>query len=190
MTPATKKQVSLLPTQSNPQSAVNVAINWLTSIGRVVIIFVELIVVAAFLSRFWLDRTNADLSETLRQQNAILDSTKEFRVEFNVLKDRLEAIESLSQHKNITQALDSLVKSTPPSIFYQSLNLDTISDKLDTSLDVVAYDNLTMVDFITNLILNPNIDNVTVTKIEKEPKTSFFVVSLSINFKKTFAQSS
>ena len=190
MTPATRKQVSLLPSQSNPQSTLNLAMNWLTNVGRVIIIFVELLVVAAFLSRFWLDRTNADLSETLRQQNAILDSTKEFRAEFNLLKDRLNAIETLNKHKNITQAVNSLIKSTPPSVFYQNLNMDTTADQLDTSLQIIAYDNQNIVDFITNLILNPDIDNVTVTKIEKEPKTSFFTISLSINFKKTFSQSS
>jgi len=188
MTPAAKKQVSLLPSQSNPQSPLNVAMDWLTNVGRVVIIFVELIVVSAFLSRFWLDRTNADLSEMLRQQNAILDSTKEFRLEFNTLKNRLKAIESLNKHKNITGAINSLIKSTPPTIFYNNLNIDTTSDQLDTNLSIVAYDNLTMVDFITNLILNPDIDNVTVTKVEKEAKSSYYSLSLSINFKKSFTQ--
>jgi len=84
-----KKEISLLPSEENLNSPLAKITKWATSTGRVVIIFVELIVILAFLSRFSLDRRNADLSETLRQQKAILASTKDFENDYLSLQKRL-----------------------------------------------------------------------------------------------------
>jgi methyl coenzyme M reductase subunit C-like uncharacterized protein (methanogenesis marker protein 7) len=73
-----KKEISLLPDEENLNTLSARVLRYLTTIGRVIIILTELAVISAFLSRFWLDRKNADLSETIRQQKAILESTQEF----------------------------------------------------------------------------------------------------------------
>lgn len=182
-----KKQISLLPQSSQPDSLIAKLVDWLTTVGRVVIIVTELIVVTAFFSRFWLDRQNSDLSEKIRQQQAILTSTVEFEKEFNIFQQRLILIKTLSQHRNITNALDSLLQSTPPTIYYQTLSIDPQSDQLSTRLSATAFSSQSVIDFITNLILNNNIQNVFVTGIEKAPKTSFFTINISINFKNDFA---
>ena len=82
-----KKEISLLPAEENLNTFSARFLKWVTSVGRVVIVFVELIVIGAFLSRFWLDRKNSDLSETLRQQKAILASTQEFEKDYLELMD-------------------------------------------------------------------------------------------------------
>jgi len=182
-----KKQISLLPQSSRPDSLVAKMVDWLTTVGRVVIIVTELIVVAAFFSRFWLDRQNSDLSEKIRQQQAILTSTAEFEKEFNVFQQRLNLIKTLGQHRNTTNALNSLLQSTPPTIYYQTLSIDPQSDQLSTRLSATAFSSQSVINFITNLILNNNIQNVAVTSIEKAPKTSFFTINISVNFKNDFA---
>jgi len=50
-----KKEISLLPDEENLDSFSARAFRWLTTVGRYVIVFTELIVICAFLSRFWLD---------------------------------------------------------------------------------------------------------------------------------------
>jgi len=75
---ANKKELSLLPDSSNPNSFSARFIKWVTTIGRWVMTLTELIVISAFISRFWLDRKNSDLSDLIRQKQAILESTQEF----------------------------------------------------------------------------------------------------------------
>lgn len=183
-----KKQVSLLPTENDPNSLSARVVNWLTTVGRVVIIFTELVVVSAFASRFWLDRTNADLSEALRQQQAILDSTQQFQSDYQNLKTRLSLISKLKKSPNLTGVIDTIIKSTPSSINFTSLKVDPQSDQLFSTLSLVAYDTNSMVNFITNLVLNPNIDNVVIGTITKAPKTSFYDLSVNITFNKDFSQ--
>jgi len=182
-----KKQISLLPQSSRPDSLTAKLVDWLTTIGRVVIMATEFFVVAAFFSRFYFDRQNSDLSEKIRQQQAILTSTVEFEKEFNIFQQRLNLIKTLGQHRNSTNALNSLLQSTPPTIYYQTLSINPQSDQLSTKLSATAYSSQSVIDFITNLILNKNIQNVTVTAIEKAPKTSFFTLNVSVNFKNDFA---
>ncbi|MBU4397602.1 hypothetical protein KKC08_05560 [Patescibacteria group bacterium] len=81
-----KREISLLPKDQDNNSSTAKLIRWITTVGRVVIIFTELIVIAAFVSRFWLDRKNSDLSESIRQQKAILESTALFEVDYSTLK--------------------------------------------------------------------------------------------------------
>ena len=183
-----KKQVSLLPTENDPNSLSARVVNWLTTVGRVVIIFTELVVVSAFASRFWLDRTNADLSEALRQQQAILDSTQQFQSDYQNLKTRLSLISKLKKSPNLTGVIDTIIKSTPSSINFTSLKVDPQSDQLFSTLSLVAYDTNSMVNFITNLVLNPNIVNVVIGTITKAPKTSFYDLSVNITFNKDFSQ--
>ncbi len=186
MNPANKKQISLLPSENDPNNIVNRTINWLTSVGRVIIIFTELIVVGAFVSRFWLDRTNADLSETLRQQKAIIDSTKEFQQDFSLVKARLDKIDKLLTSPNLSVSLNSIFKSTPSQIFFQKIQLSPNTDNLDTQLDIIAFDNNMAVSFISNLIANPDIESVSIRKIEKAPKTSFLTLALQVKFNQSF----
>ncbi|MBU1129800.1 hypothetical protein KKE45_00570, partial [Patescibacteria group bacterium] len=92
----TKKEISFLPKHQDNHSFIAKLVRWVTTVGRSVIIFTELIVIAAFVSRFWLDRKNSDLSESIRQQKAILESTAPFEKDFLILQNRLKAIKKLN----------------------------------------------------------------------------------------------
>ena len=72
-----------MPDSYNPNSFNARFIKWLTTIGRWVMTLTELIVISAFISRFWLDRKNSDLSDLIRQKQAILESTQYFESEFD-----------------------------------------------------------------------------------------------------------
>ncbi len=180
-----KKEISLLPEENNSQSFSNRFIRWLTTAGRFVIVFTELIVVIAFISRFWLDRKNADLSETIRQQTAILESTKDFENEYLVLQQRLEFVRKYyNQAPDYAPKIQSLIESSPPGIVYDrfSLTQPEESSLVQSDMTVFAYQESSIVDFITNLILNPNIGNVNIKNIEKKPKDTKYTISLSLSF--------
>jgi hypothetical protein len=183
---AIKKEISLLPEAENPNSFGAIFFKWLTTIGRWVIIVTELIVITAFISRFWLDRKNSDLSETVRQQEAILDSTKYFETEFASFQERLATIKSYyANQPEYDQQLLSLIESTPNNLIFDSLSVEKKSTGEITAIaSLVAIDEDSIVDFISNLMLNPNIQTVEISKIEKKPKENNYIVSISLIFSK------
>lgn len=183
-----KREPSLLPDAENANSLFARILRWTTTVGRFTIVFTELIVICAFLSRFWLDRKNSDLSEVIRQQKAILESTQDFEKEFILLQQRLVSIKELySVRADYGSKIKSLVESTPPDIIYNLLSLrqDTDNKLITVDLDMVSYKEGSIIDFITNLVINPDIQTVSVNKIEKKPRDSRYLVQISLTFKKS-----
>lgn len=182
-----KKEISLLPNEENSHSFLARFLKWITTVGRVVIIFTELIVILAFLSRFWLDRKNSDLSEILRQQKAILNSTQDFENEYTSLQLRLQYIKDFykSEPKYIDN-LNSLIQSLPSGIFFQnfSVSKDEKTSQISAAVDLYSFQEDAIVNFISNLKLNPNIDSLEVQKIEKKTKDSKYYLSIALTFKK------
>jgi len=185
---ATKKELSLLPESENPRSFGARFFKWLTTTGRVVIVVTELVVISVFISRFWLDRKNSDLSEIVRQKQAILKSTTPFITEFVGLQKRLSYIKDFySNQPDYSQQINSLVFSTPSDLFYNKISAST-DEKTKTTIittSLSAYKEESIVLFITNLMLNPDIDQVYITKIEKKEKENQYSISLTLNFKKS-----
>jgi len=179
-----KKEISLLPDEANVNTTGARVIRWISTVGRYVIVFTELIVIGAFLSRFWLDRKNSDLSDVIRQQKAILGSTQQFEDDYNLLQKKLNSIRTYyTQQPEFQTKISTLVESTPPDITYESLNLTTGDDKnLAANLSLTAFQESSIINFMTNLILNPKISSVDVNKIEKKPKESKYYIDITISF--------
>jgi len=183
-----KKELSLLPNEANQNTPLARLLRWLTTVGRFIIVFTELIVISAFLSRFWLDRKNSDLSEVLRQQKAILGSTADFEKEFSSLQTRLKFINTFFQKQpDYPGTIKSLVNTVPVGVFFQSFNLgqsEIDPSRLTSSLSLYTYQEDSIISFITNLTLNPDIDSVDVRRIEKKAKDNKYYVDISLTFKK------
>lgn len=181
-----KKEASLLPDEENLTTPGGRVIVWLTTVGRIVIVFTELIVIGAFLSRFWLDRRNSDLSEVLRQQKAIVESTGSFQKEFSFLQKRLKTIKAYYADKPLyAQKITSLSQSTPPEIVYDNLIIvqDPASRKITASLSTSVLKEELIIDFINNLILNPDVEAVQVNDITKKPKDNKYSLDILVIFK-------
>lgn len=184
---ATKKELSLLPDSENPNSFSARAIKWLSTVGRWIIVMTELIVVTAFISRFWLDRKNSDLSEVIRQQQAIIESTQTFEKEFNSFQQRLKFIKDFYvTSPSYDDKISVLVKSTPPDLIYKSLSLkceNSDNDRVNANANLIAFKEDSIVSFITNLMVNDQIDSVTINQIEKKSQENSYSVTLSVVFK-------
>jgi hypothetical protein len=185
---AAKKEISLLPESENPRSFSARFFKWITTTGRVTIILTELIVISVFISRFWLDRKNSDLSEISRQKQAILESTIPFEKEFVQLQQRLTYIKDFySNQPDYSQQIDSLITSTPEDLFYDDISVskDEKSNLITINTSLIAFREESIVSFITNLMLNPDIDQVNVNKIEKKEKENTYSILITLFFKLT-----
>lgn len=180
-----KKELSLLPDESNNNSFSARTIRYLTTVGRYIIVFTELIVISAFISRFWLDRQNSDLSESLRQQKAILESTADFEKEYVSLQSRLNYIDtSYKNQPEYLKYIKALISSIPIDVFFQNLDINPNG----AQISMYSYQENSLIDMIVNLTLNPDITTVDIRKIEKKSKDSKYFVDISIKFKEKNAK--
>lgn len=179
-----KKEISLLPDEENIDSLSARVMRWLTTVGRVVIVFTELIVIGAFFSRFWLDRLNSDLSEVVRQQKAIIESTGSFESEYAQLQKRLNLVStSYKNQPEYQNKIQTLAESTPLDINFNSLTVSQEkSGSVSANIGLYAYQESSIVNFITNLIVNPKIASVNIENIEKKAKENVYNVKLSLVF--------
>jgi Tfp pilus assembly protein PilN len=176
-----KKAMSLLPDSENASSLVSRIIRWTTTAGRFVIVFTELIVITAFLSRFWLDRKNSDLSEVIRQQKAILESTADFEKEYNSLQSRLGFVKDYyAQAVNYGPCLATLAESAPQGVVFTNLTLTRTATLPQISLEAAVYQENTIIDFVTNLVSNPLFSSVEVKSIEKKPRDAKYLLNLTL----------
>lgn len=179
-----KKEISLLPEEENLSSVGGRILKWSTTVGRFVIVFTELIVISAFVSRFWLDRRSSDLSEIIRQQKAILETTKDFEKNYSLLQQKLKTVKGfISSSPKYGEKINSLIASTPQDIIYDDLTISKDNQKIMANIALTVLSEQSIIDFITNLTLNPDIESADVRKIEKKPKENNYSMELLVFFK-------
>lgn len=173
-----------MPEEENINSFGARALKWLTTVGRLVIILTELLVICAFISRFWLDRKSSDLSDIIRQQKAILETTQDFEQQYSLLQQKLKTIKNfISNNPAYDSKINSLISSTPLDIIYNSLIINKESQKISADISLTIFREESIINFITNLTLNPDIDSVDIKKIEKKPRENKYSIDVSVVFK-------
>jgi hypothetical protein len=133
-----------------------------------------------------LDRRNSDLSETIRQQQAILESTQSFEKEFNSFQKRLEFIDDFYKNDpQYNQKLTTLINSTPKDLIYETLSIKKDEKTKDVSAiaSLTAFNETSIITFINNLTLNPNINTIKINQIEKKQQQNNYSINISIVFK-------
>ena len=83
-----KNQINLLPSRGLGSSTAGRVLSWILSTFRIIVIVTEIIVMVAFLSRFWLDAQNTDITEEMTQKQAVLAASLDFERKFKETKEK------------------------------------------------------------------------------------------------------
>jgi len=176
---AQTSSVEFLPQEDWEKSSWGKFLKWSLSIGRYIVVFTELIVVLALLSRFKLDRDLAELNEQIKQQQAILTASAQFEEEFRELQDKLEQADRLTVNQDKpTQLVQELGALVPVNVVLSNLSFN--NEKL--SLSAEALDQNGLATLINALRDSEKFADVAVVKInseEKEKATIDFDLSLT-----------
>lgn len=178
-----KKEISLLPEKKLAENMAKRLVNWVLSYGRYIVVFTQLIVIGAFLSRFWLDRTNSDLSQKIRQQKAILASAQDFERQFLSFQRRLLAIDKSFQQAH--QPLDPLLviaQSMPPDVLMSNYSFSEGEDGINVKIKVQIFSEAGLADFIGRLLNQESVKSLSIGTVEKELGVSGMTLHFSINF--------
>jgi hypothetical protein len=121
---ARKKEINLLPKEKWETGLIGKLLKWALNVGRYVVVFTELVVIAAFLYRFGLDRQLTDLGEEINQKQAIISSYGDFETKFRRLQLQLKTIKS-SEASGIKagEILDAISQITPTEAVYSAISI-------------------------------------------------------------------
>lgn len=120
-----KNEINLLPQDDFEKQPFGKFLIWAMSAGRWIVIFVELIVLIAFFSRFKLDRDIADLYESIKQKQSIIASNAPFEKEFRLLQKRLAMVETIENSvMSSDKIIDAVAASTPADVALINLKVE------------------------------------------------------------------
>lgn len=178
-----EKQINLLPKDNFSESSIGRVVLWFLSTFRIMVIIVELIVVAAFLSRFWLDSKNADLSDEIKQKQAQIKASEATEKEFRELQKRLTAFSVLSSQPQVSSTISLISNQIPPNI-----SLSSISFSPDgTTIGGVASNEQDLAQFLVNLKSSDKLEKVTLNQFgpnKDNPTTISFTIAFKIKQEK------
>ncbi len=119
------KSINFLEAVYSPNDIWSNAYIWLTEIGKYLLIFVEVIVLGVFFSRFILDRKNNDLTEKVNSQVVLLanDTWRKNAVLFENYQTLFGDVRKVRMEQSINSITVSELISGVPS----SLNLESFS---------------------------------------------------------------
>ncbi len=137
-------------------------LRWALTWGRRIIVITELVVISAFLSRFWLDTEVANLSDIITKDKAIVETSAQFEQQFRSVSDRLAKAEVLEKEVSPLVAYDSAMQLIPQTISLVQINTDgkTVSFSGGGSEEAIA-------QLVTSFKNSPQFTNVFVARISK-----------------------
>lgn len=119
-----KREINLLKQRRFEDTLPGKVLHWALSAGRVIVIITELVVIAAFLSRFWLDRMLTDLNEQNTALKSQVEAFSSFENEFRSLQERLSLYKNLvSSQSKYPKLVKEVASSLPAEVALTSLTV-------------------------------------------------------------------
>jgi Tfp pilus assembly protein PilN len=116
--PADKRQlhsINLLPSQKLDDSTTGKVVKWLLSTFRIIVVLVQIVVIAAFAGRVFVDARLSVLNKEIEEKYALVQSYNNIEETFRVKKLKLETYQSLKTKENTYLALVDAVAGEIPS---------------------------------------------------------------------------
>ncbi len=151
-------------------------INWALTIGRLVVIIIELIALSAFLYRFSLDRQLIDLHSKIKQEQTIVQYFKNREDTYRDLQDRLKLTSDFStlggKKLNI---LKEIISFAPQGMTFNNFLISENRLTIEANLQLVS----SLGVFISSLRNSKNIKSVSIDKIENKLSSTTITVSIT-----------
>ena len=166
-------------------NVVDQVIKWALTIGRVLIIVIEVVALSAFLYRFTLDKQLIDLHSKIKQEQAIVDFFKENEQMYLNLQDRLEVASTYSsQSSKKFKIFNEIINFAPSGIIFNNFSLYEDRIRINASTDSIV----ALSSFANELKNYPLINTLSADKIENKPSTSLITFGISADLKQEKAK--
>lgn len=162
-----KRSVNFLLSAQWEQKSFGRFLKWAFSYGRYIVIFTELIVIMAFLSRFKLDRDLTNLSEQITQKEQIITSAGGTEKQFLTIQNQTKKIKAIiNRQYNQTEMLTQIAAMMPQDIQVQSLVVNGSSIRIQA----VSATEFSLATLVNNINANDNFSSVRLTSVSSSTR--------------------
>lgn len=146
--------------------------NWALRVGRLIVIFTEIVAVAAFIYRFSLDEKLVELHSAIKQKQTLISLLKNDENKYRNLQTRLALASSSSEKIDRTnRIIKDIIDLMPQGAKIDDLTLN--KDRVNINVNITSISSLTS---LTSSLKNyPEIKSINVDNIENKPSTGLLV---------------
>lgn len=141
------KTINLLPQEEFETSTLGRVLKWAMGTFRIIVIVTELVVMGAFLSRFWLDAQNSDLNDSIGIKSAQISAQSDFEKQFRSIQNKLNIFTSLANEPQPSGKLNIISSKVPPDIVLSGISIGDTSAQLKGT----AGSEVGIAQFLSNL---------------------------------------
>lgn len=175
-----KKSTSINLIKTDKKETINQVVNWALTIGRGLVIIVEIIALSALLYRFILDNQLRDVHTKIKQEQAILESQKENEKNYKNLQERLNVIASVSDKgSESVKIFKDIISFAPLGMTFSNISLTENAIRIETNVSSIY----PLSFFINSLKAYKDVESVSINKIENKTANAVINVSISVELK-------
>lgn len=172
--------LDLLKPQSNPEKLLVRSVRWVLSTGRYLLVFVEALVLIAFIGRFKLDGDLASKKEAIEQQISYIEALKNYEILIRQTQFKLGAIASAKTNLVDYPAIfKKIADQTPTGIKITSLNLEKKIGQANIQINASAKSNNDVTSFVAGLREDQAFSEVNLTSIVLDQGVISFTITAS-----------
>jgi hypothetical protein len=168
------KKINLLAQEEFAGSIMGRILSWALSTFRIIVIAIEIVVVIAFLSRFWLDARITDLNDDIKQKVAIITSQNQFETKFRSAQSRLNILDQVTKDKKSLEIINSLSSYLPEDAKMVSFS---ISNK-EIQIKANAFRESSASQYLTNLRSQDFLSDVEIIQVDTTADNPFIIFSV------------
>ncbi|KKR56000.1 MAG: hypothetical protein UU51_C0012G0008 [Microgenomates group bacterium GW2011_GWC1_41_20] len=117
------KAINLLPLEEFNASTAGRVLRWATGTFRVIVIVTEMVVMAAFLSRFWLDAQNSALNNSIKAKSAQILAQADLEKQFRGTQAKLSIFNKIAQSNKTSSLIEKITSSVPGTVTLSRISL-------------------------------------------------------------------
>jgi Tfp pilus assembly protein PilN len=172
------KSINLLPQEEFDVSIIGRTLKWAMGTFRIIVIVTEMIVMAAFLSRFWLDSQNSDLTDAIKVKSAQISDMAGTENTFRDVQNKLVIVKQIDAAAPNSKTIDAITSEVPPEITLSSISISPGS----VLVKGISTSEIGIAQFIANLKSNSSFTSVNLGQMNSSEDNSaqtIFSVNIS-----------
>lgn len=176
---ARNKQINLLPQQEFDASIAGRVLKWAMSTFRIIVVVTEMVVMGAFLSRFWLDAQISDLNDQIGTLSSQISLQSDFEKNFRNLQDRIAAFNDYAKQSGSGVTLTKVTSKVPQNVTLQSISLQNGTIQIKGT----ATSEIDVTQFISNLKADTTFKDVSLGQVSSsEGNQSTLLFNLKVSY--------
>jgi len=176
---AKNKLINLLPQEEFEASTLGRILRWAMGSFRIIVIVTEMIVMGAFLSRFWLDAQNSTLSDSIKTASIQIQVQSDFEKKFRSVQSKLNVFKQITSNVKASDRIDNISQKIPKGIVISNITVHDISTDIKGDSDSEA----NVAQFVSNIKSDPNVKKVDLNTLgTSEINQSFVAFQLSVTY--------